>query len=62
MGKLHLRGKDLRKLGYPENRVIGVAIEVMNQYYKHASDGEAKKILSQVLQQPGSLHPIVTVV
>lgn len=60
MGKLHLRGKDLRKLGYPENRVIGVAIEVMHQYYKHASDGEAKRILSQVLEKPEAfMHDVV---
>ena len=47
-----MRGKDLIRLGYPESRVIGVAIQVMHQYYKHASDGEAKKILKQVLEKP----------
>ena len=56
MAKLSLNGKDLRKLGYPETRAIGVAIQVMHQFYKHASMEEAKEILSQVLANPESFR------
>ncbi|HEY6160947.1 MAG TPA: RtcB family protein [Bacteroidia bacterium] len=52
MAKLKLRGKDLRKLGYPENRVIGIAIEVMHKHYKHSSLEEALEMLSKVLAAP----------
>ncbi|MEO5674289.1 MAG: RtcB family protein [Chitinophagales bacterium] len=52
MGKLQLKGKDLRKLGYPEDKVIGVAIDVMHRFHKHTSDGEAKKILTRILSYP----------
>lgn len=52
MGKLSLNGKDLRKIGYPESKVIGVAIQVMHQYYKHSAKEDALEILLQVLEQP----------
>lgn len=54
MKKLSLSGKDLRKLGYPESRVIGVAIQVMHQYYKHSTETDALDILKKVLDSPGN--------
>ena len=52
MGKLSLNGKDLRKIGYPESKVIGIAIQVMHQYYKHSNEAEAIDILKDVLAAP----------
>ena len=52
MGKLSLNGKDLRKIGYPESKVIGIAIQVMHQYYKHSAEAEAIDILKDVLAAP----------
>jgi tRNA-splicing ligase RtcB len=52
MAKLKLRGKDLRKLGFPENKVIGIAIEVMHKHYKHSSDAEALELLGKILSGP----------
>lgn len=52
MKKLSLNGKDLRKIGYPESRVIGVAIQVMHQYYKHSSEADAIEILKNILAAP----------
>lgn len=54
MGKLSLNGKDLRKINYPEGRVIGVAIQVMHQYFKHSSEAEAINLLKQILANPES--------
>ncbi len=54
MGKLSLSGKDLRKINYPEGRVIGVAIQVMHQYFKHSSETEALNLLKQILADPES--------
>ncbi|GAB3251604.1 RtcB family protein [Larkinella harenae] len=50
--KLKLTGKDLRKIGYPEGKVISIAISVMQQFFKHTPQTEALKILKKVLQQP----------
>lgn len=52
MTKLSLKGKDLRKLGYTNNKVISIAIQVMHGNYKHASKSEALAVLAEVLGQP----------
>jgi len=52
MTNLKLQGKDLRKLGYPEDKVIGIAIEVMQRSYKHSSKEEAINMLSNILANP----------
>ncbi len=52
MTRLSLKGKDLRKLGYKNNKVISRAIQVMHGYYKHAERAEALAILANVLGQP----------
>lgn len=52
MRKLNLKGKDLRKIGYPESIVIGVAIQVMHQYHKHTTKEEALRILKNVAANP----------
>lgn len=52
MRKLMLKGKDLRKIGYPESVVIGIAIQVMHQYHKHTTKDEALRILKNVAADP----------
>ena len=52
MAKLKLRGKDLRKIGYPENKVIGIAMEVMHRHYKRNAKHYALGILKAVLENP----------
>jgi|GEM_PF-3539321 len=34
MGKLKLRGKDLRAIGFPEGPVISIAMNIMEKNYK----------------------------
>jgi tRNA-splicing ligase RtcB (3'-phosphate/5'-hydroxy nucleic acid ligase) len=52
MTKLKLNGKDLRKLGYPETKVIGIAIDVMQKNYKHSTEAEALDILARIMAAP----------
>ena len=52
MATLKLRGKDLRKIGYPEGPVISIAINIMEQHFKHLSFEDALKILGAILQSP----------
>jgi len=52
MPKLKLQGKDLRKAGYPEAKVIGIAIDLMHKHYKHSTKEEALELLAQILASP----------
>jgi tRNA-splicing ligase RtcB len=52
MGKLKLTGKELRNIGYPEGPVISIAMNIMEQKFKHLSKEDALEILSSVLQSP----------
>ncbi|HNR18870.1 MAG TPA: RtcB family protein, partial [Bacteroidia bacterium] len=52
MGKLKLRGKDLRAIGYPESKAISIAMDVMHKNFKHSTEEEALQILKNVLSAP----------
>lgn len=52
MAKLQIRGKDLRKIGYPQAPVVSVAIGVMEQYFKRHSLEEALMILKDIMIAP----------
>jgi len=52
MAKLSLRGKDLRKIGYPESKAISIAMDVVHKNYKHSTGEEALEILKKVLENP----------
>ncbi|GJM35420.1 MAG: RNA-splicing ligase RtcB [Saprospiraceae bacterium] len=52
MAKMRLRGKELLALGYPEGRVIGVAINLMLKHYKRSRKEEVLDLLQQVLETP----------
>lgn len=49
MAKLKIRGKDLRKLGYPEGPAIGMAINMALKHYKRMSEAEVLTLLKDVL-------------
>lgn len=52
-----LSGNVLIKMGYPENKVIGLALEIVRKAYKRRSEAEALADLKSVLDQPESfLH------
>ncbi|GAA5043714.1 RNA-splicing ligase RtcB [Marivirga lumbricoides] len=48
MGKIKLKGKDLRKIKYSSNRSIALAIDVMAKHYKHSSKEEQLAILLDI--------------
>ena len=50
--KLKLTGKELRKIGYPEGPVISIAMNIMEQKFKHLSKEDALEILGSILQSP----------
>jgi tRNA-splicing ligase RtcB (3'-phosphate/5'-hydroxy nucleic acid ligase) len=52
MAKLHLTGKELRAIGYPEGPVISVAMNVMEKQYKHHKKEEALAALKNILAEP----------
>lgn len=54
MKKLKLQGKDLRKIGYTENPVISLAMQVFNKHFKHYTQPQATTLLKQLLEQPES--------
>jgi len=52
MGKLKLRGKDLRAIGYPEGPVISIAMSVMEKNYKFTEQEDVMNLLKQILASP----------
>lgn len=54
MNKLNLKGEDLKKIGYPEGKAIGIAIQLMVQNYgQHTKEAVLDK-LKIVLDNPDS--------
>lgn len=54
MTRLKLTCTALRSIGYPEGPVIGLAINAMEQQFKHHTEEAALNILKQVLTDPVS--------
>jgi tRNA-splicing ligase RtcB (3'-phosphate/5'-hydroxy nucleic acid ligase) len=52
MKRKMLSGKDLMKMGYPEGRAIGMAINTAQKYYKRAEKEEIFGMLKAVLLNP----------
>ena len=52
MGKLKLRGKDLRAIGYPEGPVISIAMNIMEKNYKFTEQEDVMDLLRQILASP----------
>ncbi|MDW3191535.1 MAG: RtcB family protein [Cytophagales bacterium] len=48
MGKVKLRGKDLRQIDYTDNKATSLAIGIISKYYKHASKSEQLNLLQDV--------------
>ncbi len=65
MAKLKLKEKDLTRLGYPQGKVIGIAINVMLKHYRRMPKEEALDLLRDILEEPESyeadpnVNPIV---
>mgnify|MGYP006163350371 CR=1 FL=1 len=47
-----LRGKELIKMGFPEGKVVGIAINAMLKHFKRTPILEQKEILRALLENP----------
>lgn len=52
MATTKISGKELRKIGYPEGKVIAVAMEVMEKWYKGKSKKFKLELLDRVMKTP----------
>ena len=52
MAKLKLKGRDLRKLGYPEGTVIGLAINDVQRFFRNSEKATALALLGEVINRP----------
>ncbi|MEK7256087.1 MAG: hypothetical protein AAB316_15155 [Bacteroidota bacterium] len=50
MSKLKISGKELRKIGYPESKAIGMAINVAHQLFKREKKETVLATLKDVLE------------
>ena len=49
MAKLKLRGRDLIDIGYPQNKSVSIALDIMQKHYKKESKPKALAMLMDVL-------------
>lgn len=47
-----LRGKELIKMGFPEGKAVGIAINAMLKHFKRTPILEQKEILRALLENP----------
>ena len=47
-----LSGKDLIKLGYPEGKAVGIAINTVLKYFRRNEKDEIYNMLTAVLKNP----------
>lgn len=52
MNKLNITGEDLKALGFPQGKAIGVAIIVVEQKFRKKTREEALALFAQVLESP----------
>lgn len=52
MGNLKLKGKDILKLGYPNNQSVNIALEVMKRNFATKNIHHVKATLKEILQNP----------
>ncbi|MGV3588692.1 MAG: RtcB family protein [Adhaeribacter sp.] len=52
MAREKLKGKDILDLGYPEGKAIGLALNLMEKYYKSTAKDEQLAILNDLFHNP----------
>ena len=52
MGNLKLKGKDILKLGYPNNQSVNIALDVMKRNFATKNIHHVKATLKEILQNP----------
>lgn len=52
MNKLNITGTDLKNIGFPEGKVIGIAIQVIEQKFRNARKEEVLALLAKLIASP----------
>lgn len=60
MGTIKLKGKDILKLGYPNNQSVNIALEVIKRNFDHKNTAFVKSILKEILADPKSFEKHLT--
>jgi tRNA-splicing ligase RtcB len=54
MNKLQITGADLRNIGYPQGKAIGLAIQLVEQHFRHITREEVLNILEKLYLSPAN--------
>ncbi|MBW8362460.1 MAG: RtcB family protein [Kaistella sp.] len=60
MGNLKLKGKDILKLGYPNNQSVNIALEVMKRNFATKNIHHVKSLLKEILSNPEQFEKDLT--
>ncbi|MFJ1473610.1 RtcB family protein [Capnocytophaga cynodegmi] len=60
MGNLKLKGKDILKLGYPNNQSVNIALEVMKRNFNNKNQAYIKSLLKEILANPKAFEKHLT--
>ncbi len=52
MNKLNINGDNLRELGYKQGRVVGIALNIIEKYYRKSSREDVMDMLKNILAAP----------
>ena len=52
MNKLKIKGEELRSVGFPEGKAIGIAMKVIERNYEELNRGDVLALLAGVVQDP----------
>lgn len=60
MGNLKLKGKDILKLGYPNNQSVNIALDVMKRNFATKNIHYVKSLLKEIHQNPENFEKDLT--
>lgn len=60
MGNLKLKGKDILKIGYPNNQSVNIALEVMKRNFATKNIHHVKSLLKEILTNPENFEKDLT--
>lgn len=60
MGNLKIKGKDLLKMGFPNNQSVNIALEVMKRNFDAKNSHQAKSLLKEIVSTPQNYEKDLT--
>jgi tRNA-splicing ligase RtcB len=52
LAKLKIKGKDIRKIGFPSNKIIGMAIDAIHRHFKHEKKENVLTLFQKLNERP----------